>query len=98
MKNESKLQAEIIRYLKRKGCYVIKTAPGAGTPVGCPDIIALYGNEWLVIECKVSAKSEFQPLQEITLKNLKKMSPFVYIVHKDNWNKIRTELENTFLS
>lgn len=90
---ESQLQAEIIRFLKKKKCYVIKTSPGAGTPVGCPDIIALLEGCFIAIEVKASAKSPFQPLQKETIKKLDDWS-WCKAVSVDNWGEIRTELEH----
>lgn len=93
---ESKLQSEIIKFLKTKGAYVVKTRPGPGVPVGCPDIIFLYEGAWGVIEVKASAKSSFQPGQKITLDKLAEWSPFVFIVHPDNWKFIQEALIKLF--
>ena len=89
---ESELQSKVIKWLKHKGCYVIKTSPGAGTPVGCPDIIALIEGLWLAIEVKANATSKFQPLQRETLDKLDKWS-VAKVVHNGNWDKIKQELE-----
>lgn len=89
---ESKLQAEIIRFLKKKGCYVIKTSPGPGTPIGCPDIIALFEGCWIAIEVKASAKSSFRPLQKETIEKLSDWS-WCKAVTVDNWPEVKGELE-----
>lgn len=56
---EAKLQSEIIKFLKSKGAYVVKTKPGGGTPVGCPDLIFLYEGAWGVVEVKRSPRAPF---------------------------------------
>lgn len=89
--SESQLQAKIIKYLKEKGCYVIKTG-GAGTPVGCPDVVALTGYLWLAIEVKASSKAKFQPLQKETLEKLDGWS-WARAVYPENWIEVKAELE-----
>lgn len=92
MSVESELQSKVVKYLRSKGCYVIKTRPGVGTPHGCPDIIALLEGMWLAIEVKASAKSVFQPLQLDTIKKLDNWS-YAKVVHSGNWNEIQKQLE-----
>lgn len=89
---ESQLQAKIIKYLKDKGCYVIKTKPGVGTPVGCPDIIALCGGLWLALEVKGSATAKYRPLQETTLEMLDGWS-YAKTVFPANWWEIKADLD-----
>lgn len=90
--SEAYLQAKIIKHLKAKGCYVIKTTPGPGVPVGCPDIIFLKDGFWGGIETKASAKSRFQPLQKQTIALLDGMS-YCKAVFPENWPDIMLELE-----
>lgn len=89
---ESKLQTDIISWLKINQAYVIKTRPGPGTPVGCPDIIALYEDRWVAIEVKADEKSPFQPGQKLTLQKLKAWCPLTYVVYPDNWPQVKEEL------
>lgn len=93
---EKQLQAKIIKWLKEKKFYVIKTRPGAGTPVGCPDIIAVFGDFWLAIEVKASDHAKFQPGQEITLELLRQHSDDVYVVHPDNWEDVQAKIDKHF--
>lgn len=95
---ESKLQAEIIKYLKHKGCYVIKHGAGPGVPVGCPDVSAYYDGAVIFIEVKASEKSKFQPLQRETLAKLKDWFGFVYVAYPSNWHVIQEELESRFFA
>lgn len=89
---ESKLQSQIIKFLKSKGAYVIKTKPGPGVPVGCLDIVFLYEGAWGVIEVKADESSRYQPGQEATIARLSAWSPFVYTAHPGNWPQIEKEL------
>lgn len=89
---ETKLQTKIIKFLKDRGAYVIKTKPQPGTPVGCPDIIFLYEGAWGAIEVKASEKAPYRNGQEATLARLGSWSPFVWTAHPANWDEIRAEL------
>lgn len=92
MAAEADLQAKITKYLRSKGCYVIKTTASPGVPRGCPDIIAFYDGCVIIIEVKASAKARFQPLQKTTLDKLEDWFKFVYVVHPDNWDEVKAEL------
>lgn len=96
---ENQLQKIIIKFLKDGGCYVIKTKPQPGTPVGCPDIIALNPRmgSWAVVEVKSSDKAPFRPGQEATLDFLRRGCKFVYAANPQNWPAIRQELTDEFL-
>ena len=91
MISESAFQAKVVTYLKRKGCYVIKTQAGPGTPVGCPDVIALFPG-WCALEIKKDAKARYQPLQRETIAKLDKMY-YSRRVDPSNWDEVKDELE-----
>jgi Holliday junction resolvase len=93
---ESKLQSQIIKWLKSKGAYVIKTKPGMGTPIGCPDIVFIYEGAWGTIECKAAKGSRFQVGQKATYDRLHAWSPFVYIVYPTIWQAVKIELQTNF--
>lgn len=93
--SESTLQTKIVKYLKSKGCYVIKTQPGPGVPVGCPDIIFMKEGFWGGLEVKASRTSKYQPLQKKTIDMLNEMS-WCKVVYPENWDDIKLELK--FLS
>lgn len=92
MTPEKALQGKVIRWLKAKGCYVIKTQAAPGTPAGCPDVIALFpGGGWAGLEIKGSNTSKFQPLQKDTIKKLDEMY-FSRAVYPENWDNVKAEL------
>ena len=90
---ERQVQEKLIKYLKSKGCYVIKTKPGPGTPVGCPDVLALYEGFWAAFECKASESAKFRPLQEATLAKFSVWS-FARKVYPENLDSVIQELES----
>lgn len=89
---ETKLQTKLIKYLKKKGCYVIKTKPGPGTPVGCPDVLALLEGFWAAFEIKAYPNSRFRPLQQETVDKFDNWS-FARVVHSGNIDEIIEELD-----
>lgn len=88
---EARLQAQIIRWLKAKGFYVIKTTAAPGVPVGCPDVIALLEGLWIALEVKASATAKFQPLQKETLAKLDNWS-YAKAVYPGNWEEVKQEI------
>lgn len=94
---ETQLQSDIAKWLRVHGVYVITTRVLPGVPVGCPDIIGLYQNKWLVIEVKKAPKAPFRPGQQATLLQLKKGNTFVYVANPENWLIIKQELSAQFL-
>ena len=92
MSREKKLQTEIAKWLRSKGCFVMVIQPQAGIPSGTADVFfckeGFYG--WL--EVKASATSPFQPLQK---EFIAKMDAWSYgrVVYPENWPKIQQELE-----
>lgn len=89
--SESYLQYKLVQYLKGKGCYVIKTQPGPGVPVGCPDVIFIKGSVWGAAECKATETSRYQPLQKETIAKLGEWG-WCKAVYPKNYNQIIEEL------
>lgn len=89
---EAKVQKRLIEYLRGKGCYVIKTKPGLGTPVGTPDVIALLEGLWLAFEVKAHANSAYQPLQKEVFAKLADWS-IARVVHAENIDEVIAELD-----
>lgn len=89
---EANLQSAIVEYLRDKNCYVIKTRPGSGTPLGCPDIIFMLEGFWGAIEVKAAPSSNYQPLQIETLLKFDDWS-WARRVDPLSWPDIRQELE-----
>lgn len=92
MSIEAKLQSDILKFLRHKKCYAIKTRPGVGVPTGCPDIIFMLEGFWGAIEVKASPGSSYQPLQHETLLKFNDWS-WARRVDPANWPDIKTELE-----
>lgn len=92
MAKEASLQSKLIKYLKSKGCYVIKTQAGPGVPKGAPDVIALKEGFWLAAEIKASKRSKYQPGQKETIAKLSEWS-WCKMVCPENYKAIVEELD-----
>jgi Holliday junction resolvase len=89
---EKKLQSEIIKYLKDKGCFVMKCPAVAGIPTGTSDIFFCYEGFYGFIEVKRSKKAKFRPLQKEFLEQIAEWS-WAKAVYPENWPEIQAELE-----
>lgn len=89
---EAKLQTEIIKHLRKKGCFVIKHNGGVGVPAGTPDLSFYLEGFYGFIEVKKTAKSTFQPLQQKRLEQLNEWS-WAKAVNVSNWPEVKAELE-----
>ena len=89
---EATLQTKITRYLRSKGCYVIKTQAGPGVPRGCPDVLFFKEGFYGAIEVKASKTARFQPLQRETVAKLDDWS-WARVCYPANWPEIRQELD-----
>jgi Holliday junction resolvase len=92
MSTEAKLQSEIIKYLRHKGCYVIKHSAGPGVPAGCPDVSFYTEGFYGFVEVKAGKSASFQPLQKETVEKLDGWS-WAKVVYPENWQDIKKELE-----
>lgn len=95
MSSEKKTQANLVKYLKSKGCYVIKTRPGPGVPVGCPDVIAFHEGWWGGFEIKGAKNSKFQPLQKETIVKFEDWSTGM-VVYPENYDDCISKLDLFF--
>lgn len=91
MAAEATLQSKFIRFLKSKGCYVLKIQAGPGVPKGCPDVIAFYEGAWIAAEMKATKHSKYQPGQKETIAKLSEWS-WCKAVYKENYDEIIEEL------
>lgn len=91
MAEEAKLQTKIIKFLKSKGCKVVKQNAGMYSTKGIPDIFAFYKSRWMAIEVKASATATFQPLQKENIEALGKWS-YARVVFPENFDMMKEEI------
>jgi len=88
---EKDFQKKVIRFLKSKGCYVMKLEPGGGVPRGVSDILFLKDGFYGFIECKKSKTSKFQPLQKEFIEKMNDWS-WAKAAYPENWEETKEEL------
>jgi Holliday junction resolvase len=98
---ENKLQTDIARFLRGKGCYVLVVSPQSGIPQGCPDILFFYEGFFGALEVKkenpykkdgTARIGAFEPLQEKTIEKLNEWS-YARVVWPEVWPEVHAELE-----
>lgn len=93
MSRESELQTTISKWLKGRGCFVIKHNAGPGVPTGTPDLSFYCEGFYGFIEVKARKTSSFQPLQKERIAKLDKWS-WAKVAYPENWEEIKAELES----
>lgn len=89
---EAPVQKEIIKFLKQKGCWVMKLTPMPGIPDGTADVFFCKEGFYGFLECKATAKSKRRPGQPQFVAKMDEWS-YAKFVHKDNIKEIKRELE-----
>lgn len=92
---EKDLQSQIMKWLRSKGCVVLKYQQNATTRAAIPDILALHEGFWLAIEVKKTKSSPFRPGQKQMVEKLDNWSwaKVVWGGKNSNWPEIKKELE-----
>lgn len=93
--NENKFQANLIKEIKKRfsGCLVMKL--DSSYIQGIPDLLVLYKDKWVSLECKKSANARHQPNQDYYVDQMDKMS-FSRFVYPENEQEILDELRHRF--
>lgn len=92
MAGEAKLQAEIIKFLKSKGCIVFKQNASAYSVKGTPDIFWFFEGMYGAIEVKDHKNSKHQPGQDMFIKKFEDWSYGRFISH-ETWPEEKAYLE-----
>lgn len=88
---ESAFQSDLLRWLRLKGCFVIKLQAGPGVPIGTPDILFAHNGFYGFIEVKLNKRSRLQPGQKEMVKKLNDMS-YAKIVYPENFSELEEDL------
>lgn len=92
---ESKFQADLIRDLKElfPGCMVLKN--DSSYTQGIPDLLVLYKDAWVALECKDSLSARKQPNQAWYVESMNHMS-FAAFICPENRKEIINAIHKTF--
>ena len=89
---EADFQSKIVKWLRSKGCMVLKYQQNATTRAGIPDIIFLKEGFWGAIEVKKSKTAKFRPGQKEMVAKMNEMS-WAKAVYPENWDETKKEME-----
>lgn len=92
MAEEAKLQSEIIKWLRSKGCKVIKQNASVYGQKGTPDLLFFAQGFYGALEVKAHKNSKKQPLQQENIDWFNENS-YGRFVYKENWPEVKAELE-----
>ena len=90
---EKDFQNSIAKWLRAKGCVVLKYQQNATTRASIPDLIFLKDGFWGAIEVKKSKTAKFRPGQKETVEKLNGMS-WAKAVYPENWAEVKAELSD----
>ena len=92
---ENKFQANLIKKIKSlyPDCIVMKNDP---TYIqGIPDLLVLYKDKWVSLECKKSMNARHQPNQDYYVGKMNEMS-FSRFIFPENEAEVLKELKHRF--
>ena len=94
---ENKFQANLIKKIKKEypGCIVLKNDPTYMQ--GVPDLLVLYKDKWVSLECKKSARAKRRPNQEYYVGLMNDMS-FSRFIYPENKEEVLNDLQKAFKS
>ncbi len=89
---EADFQAKVIKWLKSKGCIVIKYQQNATTNASYPDVFFFKDGFWGALEVKKNKTAKYRPGQKQMIEKLNEMS-WCRAVYPECWDDVKKELE-----
>lgn len=89
---EKDFQAKVAKWLRSKGCMVLKYQQNATTRASIPDILFLKEGFWGALEVKKSKTAKYRPGQKEMVAKMDEMS-YARVVYPENFDDIKAELE-----
>lgn len=88
-------QSKLIRKLQSMfpGCFILKNDPSENQ--GIPDILILFGNQWAMLEVKISERFSVRPNQCYFIDIFDDMS-FAAFIYPQNEEEVLDALQSTF--
>lgn len=92
---ENRFQANLIKKIKNlyPDCIIMKN--DSAYIQGIPDLLVLYKDKWVSLECKKSANARHQPNQDYYVKKMNGMS-FSRFIFPENEKEVLDELKHKF--
>lgn len=92
MPKEKDFQQKVTKWLRSKGCIVLKYEANATTRVGIPDVFFCKEGFYGFLECKKAKNSPIRPGQKEFIEKIDNWS-YGKIIYPENWAEIRRDLE-----
>ena len=92
MAREADFQKIVIKWLRSKGCIVLKYEQNATTRAGVADVFFCKEGFYGFIECKKAKNSPLRPGQKQFIDKMNEWS-YGVIAYPENFDKIKKELE-----
>ena len=92
MVKEKDFQAQVIKWLRSKGCLVLKYEANATTRVGIADVFFCKEGFYGFLECKKAKNASIRPGQKEFIAKVDAWS-YGKIVYPENWGETKKELE-----
>lgn len=91
---EAVYQSRLIRKLQAMfpGCFILKNNPSDNQ--GIPDILILFGDQWAMLEVKISERFHVQPNQCYFIEMFDMMS-FAAFIYPENEEEVLRALQST---
>lgn len=89
---EKNFQAKVVKYLRSKGCIVLKYQQNATTRASIPDIFWCYKKAYGFLEVKRDSKASFRPGQKECLERLSEWT-YAKVVFPENWGIVKKEIK-----
>ena len=93
---ERDFQKTVIKWLRSKGCLVLKYEQNATTRAGVADVFFCKEGFYGFIECKKSKSATLRPGQKEFINKMNEWS-YGIIAYPENWSKIKKELEEMLI-
>lgn len=92
---ESDFQANLIKEIEERfpGCIVMKNDPNYIQ--GIPDLLVLYNNKWVALECKRSKGEKPRPNQPYYVEKMNDMS-YASFIFPENKEEVLNAIQSTF--
>ena len=93
MVKEQSVQSKFIKFLKSKGCYVMKVQASSFVPKGTADIFWCYRKAYGWLEAKASKYSEKQVGQQQFIERMNGWGVFACFVFPENFEEVKRRID-----
>ena len=90
---ERNFQAKVIKYIVRRGGYVLNVAGGTQIPKGTPDLLVCWRGRFFALELKTDTGKTTE-LQKDKICEIRKAGGYARVLRPSDWESFKKELED----